>query len=423
MMGKRQKTIGIALAVVACLVAVLWMMTRRGGGVENASESTERPVKVAAIVVTSRPIADEASASGTIRPLQDAQLAAKIMSTVTEVYVKEGDHVRKGQVLVRLEARDLSTQVSSASAAVNSAQSMSRKAQAAIELQAAQTSASIASAQATLEMARQQLSSAKEGPRKQEKTQADLAVVQAEAQYNHAQTELGRMTRLYEQDVIPKQRLDSTQTQFEVAKAQLGIARQQAEMSREGGRSQDVQAAQERVRQAEEALRLAKASAVQNKMAKRDAQASAAMVSQARAGESAARVQLGYATIVAPFSGVVAARFVDKGDMVSPSVPVMMIEDDSLYRLEATVAARDIGVVFKGMTVGLELGTAKRLGRGRVSVLSPSGDPASRKFLVKVDIPDSMPALTGDFGRMSFARGHTQGVVCLRPQSTMRAAS
>jgi RND family efflux transporter MFP subunit len=404
---KRGRVIAAAVVVLAVIV---WLATRGGHEAENAAEKME-PIRVRTITAVKQLIPDEVWAAGTIAPYAEAGLAPRIMSTVSAVYVREGDRVRAGQVLVRLEAKDLAAQVASASAAVGSAKAMREKAGTGVELQQAQTRANIANAEAAVQIARQQLSMLKEGPRKQEKAQAQLAMVQAQAQYKNADTELGRMTRLYEQGVIPKQRLENVQTQFEVAKAQLGIARQQVELSQEGGRSQDIQAAQERVKQAEQTLRLARAAAVQNKMAKREAEASAAMVSQAAAGANSARVMLGYATLVSPISGVVTARYVDPGDTASPGVPVVLVEDNSVFRLEASVAAKDMPEVTRGMTVGIELGADKRTGAGRVALVVPASDPSTRKFIVKVDVPESMKPVSGDFGRVSFPVGYTRGIL------------
>lgn len=405
----------IAGAVV--ILGVGAMLTLRGGNAtENKTEKVE-PISVQTVTAAQQAIPDEVWATGTVAPVAEAKLAPRIMSTVSAVYVKEGDHVRAGQVLARLEAKDLAAQVASANAAVNSAESMREKASTGVELQAAQTRANIANAEAALEIAKQQLSMVKEGPRRQEKVQSQLAVVQAEAQFKNAETELNRMTRLYDQGVIAKQRLEGVQTQYDVAKAQLGIAKQQAEMSGEGSRSQDIQAAKERVKQAEQSLRLAKAASIQNKMAVRESQASASMVSQAKAGRNSTQVMLGYATLTAPISGVVTARFVDPGDTASPGVPVLVVEDDSVYRLEATVASKDVGDITKGMTVGLELGAGKRTGSGRVAVVVPAGDPGTRKFTVKVDVPKSLKPISGDFGRVSFPVGYAKGI--LIPESAI----
>jgi RND family efflux transporter MFP subunit len=147
-----------------------------------------------------------------------------------------------------------------------------------------------------------------------------------------------------------------------------------------------------------------------NKMALKEAQASDTAVSQAIATEKAAKVRQGYATIVAPFSGVITARSIDPGDMASPGAPILTIEDRSVFRLETKVPAKDIKYIQPGMKIRLEIGSGKVTGTGIVSVISPAGDPATRKFLVKIDIPKSLDPSTGDFGMAGIKVGKSKGI-------------
>lgn len=418
-MRGKMKRAKLLLPMIAVLVIVVLAIALRGG--EKKPEAAEReapPVNATVLTVAETELPNEVSASGTVRPVLESQIAPKIMSNVTAVYAREGDHVSKGQLLVKLESRDLQAQVSQAGAALAAAHAGSMRASTAVELQKAQTSTGIASAQAALAAAREQLSVAQEGPRKQQKAQAKLGVAQAQAQFKNAEIELGRMQRLYDQGVVPKQRLDGAQTAYDVAKAQYESAQEQADLMDEGTRKQDIRTAQEKVRQAEEALRLAKASAVQDTMSKRDAQVASSQVAQARAGLQYAQTQLGYSTIVAPMSGVVTSRLVDPGDTVSPGMPIIAIEDDSLYRLEATVPAGDVGNLYVGRVVRVSIDSTAKTAEGRVSEISPAGDPSTRTFLVKVDLPRELKARTGDFGRIHFPVSFSRGIVV--PEAAVR---
>ncbi len=413
---KRKRLLLIAAVVVGALFLILVFRGRHQ--TQESSVKVQPEIAVRTITVGMSSLANEVSASGTVRPIVQANIAPKIMSNVSAVYVREGDHVRAGQVLIRLESRDLRAQLSQAQAALNAAIAGSGRANTAIDLQKAQTSTGIASAEAGLRAAKEQLSLVKEGPRKQQRAQAHLAVAQAQAQFKNAEMELARYKRLYEQDVVPKQRLEGVETSYEIAKAQLESAKEQASLTEEGSRAQEIQAAQQRVRQAEEALRMAKASAVQDKMSVSNARVAASGVSQARAAVEFAHTQLGYATITSPVAGVVSSRKVDPGDMVSPGVPVISIQADSNYRLEASVPESAAGYLRVGMSVEVEIGSDKRTGTGTVAVIAPSGDPTSHKFVVKVALPNDLGPRSGEFGRISFPVSHTGGL--LIPQSSLR---
>lgn len=399
----------VALVVVA--IILVFVMTRHAD-LDSATKQASVPaITVNTVTVSASQIPNDVSASGTVRPIVESKIAPKIMSNVAAVYVREGDHVRAGQVLIRLESRDLQAQLAQSQAGLNAAAAGSGRAYTAIDLQKAQTSTGIASAEAALRGAKEQLSLVKAGPRKQQRAQAHLAVAQAEAQFRNAEIELNRYKRLYEQDVVPKQRLDGVQTSYDIAKAQLESAQEQASLTEEGSRTQDIQSAQQQVRQAEEALRMARASAIQNKMSVSNAHVARSQVSQARARVEFARAQLSYATILSPIIGIVSQRLVDPGDMVSPGVPVISVQADSHYRLEATVPESSAANIYVGKVVNVSIGANNQTAMGTVAVVSPAGDPTSHKFVVKVELPATIKARSGEFGRISFPVGYSKGVI------------
>lgn len=399
----------IAGLVVVAIILALVLRGRRP--VPETKVESESAITVKTVTLANTSVPNLVSASGTVRPIVQSKIAPKIMSNVSAVYVREGDHVSRGQVLIRLESRDLQAQLSQAEAGLAAAAAGSGRAYTAIDLQKAQTSTGIASAQAGLRAAREQLSLVKAGPRKQQRAQAHFAVAQAEAQIKNAEIELNRMKRLYEQDVIAKQRLDGVQTTYDIAKAQYESTKEQASLTEEGSRSQEIGAAVQQVRQAEEALRMAKASAFQNKMSVSNAHVAVSQVAQARAGVEFARTQLNYSIITSPISGIVSQRLVDPGDTVSPGVPVIAVQAASNYRLEVTVPESSSQDVYVGKTVSVSIGSGDRTAEGTVAVISPAGDPASHKFMVKIDLPSSLKARSGEFGRISFPVSYTSGVI------------
>ena len=77
-------------------------------GPKAAPMPAERlPLRGTPVAVTDTLIVDAFDAPGTAEPLRVATLSTKLMGTVTAVSVHAGDHVAVGQLLVRLDARDL----------------------------------------------------------------------------------------------------------------------------------------------------------------------------------------------------------------------------------------------------------------------------------------------------------------------------
>lgn len=127
---------------------------------------------------------------------------------------------------------------------------------------------------------------------------------------------------------------------------------------------------------------------------------------QARAGAEAARAALqaagvaaSYATITAPFDGVVTEKLVEPGNMASPGVPLMTVEDARAFRLEVRVDESRVGQIDASQPVEVVLDTVPTPALGKVSEISRALDPASHAFVVKIDLPPSAQLRSGLFGR------------------------
>jgi HlyD family secretion protein len=105
----RARWIWLAFAVLAVL-AVLY------------SYLHQTPLKVRTSVVQRGPIRSLVSTNGKIEPIQNFEAHAPISTTVQRLLVKEGDHVRRGQLLLQLDDADIRTQAARAQAQVKSAQ-------------------------------------------------------------------------------------------------------------------------------------------------------------------------------------------------------------------------------------------------------------------------------------------------------------
>jgi len=80
------------------------------------------PLKVYATKVERGPIRSLVSTNGKIEPILNFEAHAPIATTVKRLLVKEGDHVRKGQLLLQLDAADIRSQAAKAQAQIEAAQ-------------------------------------------------------------------------------------------------------------------------------------------------------------------------------------------------------------------------------------------------------------------------------------------------------------
>jgi RND family efflux transporter MFP subunit len=142
----------------------------------------------------------------------------------------------------------------------------------------------------------------------------------------------------------------------------------------------------------------------------------------ARAGQAAAnaaltqaRTSLGYTRIRAPFAGVVTEKKADAGMLASPGMPLFTIEDTRNYRLEATVDESDIRLIDVGQVAPVTIDALENTQlSGKVVQIVPAADPASRSFLVKVELPADAHLRSGLFGRARFARGERPALLIPR---------
>ncbi len=136
---------------------------------------------------------------------------------------------------------------------------------------------------------------------------------------------------------------------------------------------------------------------------------------QATAGLTQARTSLGYTRIRAPFTGIVTEKKADAGTLASPGMPIFTIEDTRGYRLEVTVDESELRLVRVGQASPV---TIDALGdtqlSGKVVQIVPAADPASRTFLVKVELPADVRVRSGLFGRARFSRGERSALLIPR---------
>ena len=141
---------------------------------------------------------------------------------------------------------------------------------------------------------------------------------------------------------------------------------------------------------------------------------------QAQAEAAQARTVLQYTRIRAPFDGVVTERKVDPGALASPGTPILTVEDLDHYRLEASVNESDLRCIRLGQKTSVLIEALAGAGlQGRVAQIVPAADPASRSFLIKVDLPINRDLRSGLFGHAQFERGERESL--LIPQTAVIA--
>lgn len=136
---------------------------------------------------------------------------------------------------------------------------------------------------------------------------------------------------------------------------------------------------------------------------------------RAEAGVAAARVFHDYRRIEAPFAGRVLERRIDLGSLSAPGAPLFVLEKQGALRAEVSVEESLAGKIRPGDRALVSVAAEPAPLEGRVGEVVPSVDPASRAFLVKVDLPSSSETLVpGSFARVTFEIGKTERLLVPR---------
>jgi HlyD family secretion protein len=139
--------------------------------------------------------------------------------------------------------------------------------------------------------------------------------------------------------------------------------------------------------------------------------------SQCEAEADAARVALGYATLTAPFAGLITKREADPGSLATAGASLLTLESEGNLRLEASIDESRLGLAKPGESVEVEIDGLNRTVSGSVGEIRPSIDPATRTFTARIDLP-AVPGLrAGMFARAAFAAGKREAM--LVPQSAV----
>ncbi len=288
---------------VGSLILTLTTLAACGGEAETVNTAAAQPTIVSgtALVVTDTTLPLPTYASAVAEPYTTATVSTKLMGAVTEVLVQEGTMVSAGQVLARLDSRDLTAK----------------------------------------------------------RSQVEAGIANAEAMRGEALLMATRIRALYADSAAAKVQLDA---------AEAGLARAEAG------------------------------------------------VRAARAGLDELAAIADYATIRAPFAGVVTQRFVDVGAMAAPGAPLMTVEDHRRLRVVATITPELAGALKKGASVEVVIE-----GTSATATIEGIVPAAGRSLTIVNAIVDNRTGALTPGGVASLALPGAPRSVVLIPAAAVRA--
>jgi len=134
--------------------------------------------------------------------------------------------------------------------------------------------------------------------------------------------------------------------------------------------------------------------------------AAQARVTALLAGAGAAATERSFATMVAPYSGVVSARHVELGEMAAPGRPIMTGFDPSTLRVVATVPQAQVAAIRAGGTARIEVPSLGRWIAVKSMTIVPSADPRTHTTQIRLELPEEVRGIyPGVYARAHFVVG------------------
>ncbi|MGA2327343.1 MAG: efflux RND transporter periplasmic adaptor subunit [Bryobacteraceae bacterium] len=285
--------------------------------------------------------------SGNIE-LTQVNISFKIAGRLIERAVNEGDPVKKGMVVARLDKEQLLAQRDRAKAALDSSESLLVQQRTSIEWQDETLEAQIQQRQAEVRNTDARLAELLAGSRTQEKEQARAAVDRAQTEYDRSANDWKRAQTLFKNEDISAADYDQYRTRYETADAQLKSAKEQLALVLEGPRRETIAQARAMLGQTRAALRLAEAQRLELKRRKEEIATRLADIAARRADVQIAATQLADTQAISPIDGVVLVKAAEPGEILAAGTTVVTIGDIHHPWVRAYISQSDLGRVKLG---------------------------------------------------------------------------
>jgi membrane fusion protein (multidrug efflux system) len=301
--------------LISLFAAAIASACSAGSAKTKEQSSAPAAIAVAPAAAVEQPIARFIRATGTLMAEEQADVAAETAGRVVSAPIERGTPVSQGAELIRLSAAETEAQLKEA------------------EANAAQIEARLGLTSGTFDV------------------NAVPEVQNANASYELAQNEFGRIKSLLDQRVVSQSEYDQRRTQMEAARQQYEAAK--------NGAAQQYQSLQ-----------------------------------AARARVTLARKAFTDTVVRAPFGGVVAQRIVSVGDYVTKGMKVAIVVRVNPLRAQLTIPEQSVSAMAVGQPVIFEVDAYPgRQFEGKVKYVAPALQADQRALTVEAMVPNPLGEL------------------------------
>lgn len=301
--------------------------------------------------------------------LRQVQLAFNNSERIVEVLAQEGDHVRRGQALARLDRSRQEPQVAQAEAVVASQRHVVERLHNGSRRQEIEQARAQAAAQESI------VERLHNGSRPEEVAQARANVVAAQADAANTRIRYNRLERLSsvrlpdqsQVQAVSQEDLDDAKAALDEAEAKLTVNQKALELAVLGPRREDVSEGEARLRLNRQALELALEGPRKEDIAQGEAQLKAN-----EAQLAFLKQQLDDTELKAPADAVIRTRLLEPGEMSTPARPVYSLAIIDPKWIRAYASETELGKIRPGMKASVMIDTfPKRRFEGWIGFISP----------------------------------------------------
>lgn len=316
--------------------------------------------------------------------LTQVDLSFKIPGKLIELRVREGDWVKQGDIIARLDSAQLGHQLARDQASVAGAQSQYQQLQTSIEYQKATLESDVSARRAELGQAQSKLDELLAGSRPQEIQQAQAAVADARAWVDVARTDWERAQTLYKNEDISRAQFDQAQSKYESTQAQMRQAEERLALVKEGPRKEEIEGARAMVARSQAAVRQSEAARLELQRKQQELDARKAEIERARAQTGITKTQIDDTVIVAPIDGVVQVKSAEVGEVLAAGTTVVSLGDLEHPWLRAYINETDLGRIKLNQSVKLSTDSfPNKTYVGRISFISPEAEFTPKQIQTK----------------------------------------
>jgi len=315
---------------------------------------------ISTMIVESREVKDTINCLGQIVFREKAGISSKVSGRLAKIYVKEGQRVKKGEVIAEIERLQY-------------------------EITLKQQKSELEIAKKSLELAEAKYSDAMKGVEIKLKTikKAEAELRDKKATFENMENILHNKTELYKAGGISKTEYESIKTQHTTLLTNYEVAKSDLEIQQVGYRDIDITSSGFKVPYSEkERIRILKI--INTKIERAEVESAKARLKQTENSLLSTRLMLNETYIRSPLTGVVAVKGMETGEMVREDSVIATVIDISKVYISINLGEREVQRISKGQKIFFTVDAfPDRSFSAVIETITPLLDAKTRTFEVK----------------------------------------